>query len=445
MSGEVKHILLPEKHVFLKGNMMVTTPRKTASAEYSGPTPVQDAMPSAGVVAHWGTDNQHPQRVAKDKKKVGLIAAIIEKKVQLLIGGGLRYGRVVLDERTGQEKLIPQRLPHVEQFFRDSNIKLFLREAATDWYTYYNVFAELRMGRGFDRITGIGCQDATHVRLGVMDDKGDINKAYIADWEHCNETEGFVLPALDPYRNVARQILSKHTDRWILPIRHLNDGQFYYGWAPWHALLGNGWLDIIKRIPELKLTLLDGLMNIRYHIEFDTRYWSNRYKDWVRKTEEQQAALMASELQALENFLVKGGNGGAFVSQMLESHVGKDQVSLVKIHELKFTIPEGVYIEDSQEADSIVCIAMGLKQSLIGISASKSGSSPGSGSEDRVARTNHVLDAKDDMDHILESLNIVRDVNGWDPELQFWCANYHAATLDRTNQVDAKPNANPER
>lgn len=440
MSEQVHHIDLPTTSMFVNGSVVATTPRKS---EEGGPTPVLDAQKQWGHIAPWGTDNRHPQNVVDDKRRVALMASVIERKVQMLIGGGLRYGKVAVDPRTGQEHMVPMRVPAIEQFFRDSNIRLFLREAANDWYSFANVFVEIHLGRARDRITHIGCQDATHVRLGRMDDRGEINTAYMADWRY--NGPAFHLPALDPYRNVAKQLQRHKHPRSILPIRHLNDGQFYYGVTPWNALRINGWVDIIKRVPQLKLLLLGGLMNIRYHLEFDIQYWPSKFKDWSAKTEPERIGLMQAEVRQLNTWLTKQTHAGAFMSSMLSGHVGKEQLSLVKIHEFKLTIPEGAYIEDSQEGDFILCRDMGLKPSLAGISPSKSGSSPGSGSEDRVARTNHILDSRDDMDQILEALRVVRDFNGWDPEIEFWCANYYAATLDRTQQVDHQPNAGGER
>lgn len=442
--SEVVHIPMPTAGLFVKkgGQALVTT--RTES--YTGPTPVPHKLVESGLVAQWGPGNNHPQRVIADKRSTSLMAAVIERKVSLLISGGLRYGKVVINEYTGEERMIPMRVPEIHRWLQDTNIKLYLREAANDWYTYYNVFAEYRFNRGYDRVLGLGCQDASHVRLGVMNDKAEITKAYLADWGNsATEGEAIELPALDPYFRVADQLRNLKQPRAILPIRHLNDGQFYYGIAPWDGLRANGWLDVSKRVPMLKKLLLEGLMHIRYHIEIDERYWQIKYPDWANKKAEDRIALMKKEVEDLEEWLTGTGQGGAYLSTMKAAVSGNDQTSLVKIHDKKLTIPEGAYIEDSQEADFIMCRDMGLKPSMIGISPSKSGSSPGSGSEDRVSRTNHVLDSKPDQDMILEPLNHVRDVNGWDPEIEFWFSNYYAATLDRTMQVDRKANAGPER
>ncbi len=436
-----KVITLPTTTMIVKGAAVVTTRNES----FSGPKPVVDQAPNNGKVAFWGANNDFPQRVIDDKRAYSLMPAVLERKRNMLISGGLRYGKVRVDQNTGMEMLIPERIPAVDQWLRASNINLFLREAVRDWYSFYNVFPEFNMNRGYDKIVGIGCHDAAHVRLGVMDSKGNIDKAYITDWRNDRSgAKAFELHALDPYSSVAGQLRNLNKARAILPIRELGDDQFYYGLAPWDGLRGNGWLDVAKRVPELKNLLLQNLMHIRYHIEIDERFWPHKFKDWGTMSQEQRHTAFVTEATAIYDWAHSDGQGGTFTSTMVGGPAGKEQISLVRISEKKLSIDDGAYIEDSQEADFIICRDMGLTPSLHGISPSKSGSSPGSGSEDRVSRTNHILDQKSDQDMILENtLGVVRDVNGWDPEMVFWFGNYYAATLDRTMQVDKLANASP--
>lgn len=441
--SDVKHIELPAEGVslFVGSSAVMSTP---ASTMQDGPTPVMPAKDMPGEHALWGVDNLEPQRIAEQKGKIGIVGAVMQKKVELLVSGGLRYGKVEIDPVTGFERMKPTRDKKVQDFFKECNIGLFIQEAAADWYTYGNVFVEYWMGRGKDRVVSLAVQDANHVRLGKMNKRAEIEHAYLSDWKD-DGMKRIKIAALDPYRGVVRQMQQRKEPRYILPIRILQDNRFYYGAQPWHAHLTSGWFDIVKRVPVLKKALLENLMHIKYHIKIHERYWSIKWKDWALKEEKDRVALMKAEVTAIENWLKGDGQGGAWMSSTLGGASGTEQIDLVQIVELKMTTSDGAYIEDSQEADFIIARDCGIKPSLIGISPSKSGSSPGSGSEDRVARTNHVLDGKAAQDMILAPLAHIRDMNGWDPDYEFWFANYYAATLDRTQQVDAKANSNPER
>lgn len=441
MNEQVQVVELPTATLMIKGAVAVTT-RKEA---FTGPRPVLDQGNMVGKVASWGVNNDFPQRVIDDKRRYSLMGAVIERKRNMLISGGLRYGKVKVDPNTGMELLVPAYDREVQQWLKTSNITLFLREAVRDWYTFYNVFPEFQLNRAYNKVVGIGCHDAAHVRLGLMDSKANITTAYVCDWRNDRiGANAFDMRALDPYTNIAQQVLELRAARAILPIRELGDDQFYYGLAPWDGLRSNGWLDVATRVPELKKLLLNNLMHIRYHIEIDEQYWPTKFKDWDKLSPEQKVTVFKAEVEAINEWAKGEGQGGTFMSTMIAGPNDKEQRSLIRITEKKLTIDEGAYIEDSQEADFIFCRDMGLKPSLHGISPSKSGSSPGSGSEDRVSRTNHILDCKSDQDLLLENtLGVVRDVNGWDPEYVFWFGNYYAATLDRTMQVDKVANSSP--
>lgn len=435
-----EHIQLPDVSFFIDGETAMVTKKET----YGGPTKVVEELRQSGQIAFWGERrNDFPQRVIDDLRTTSLIPAVIERKVDMLVGGGIQYGTVKYDERTGLETMHPMRVAEIDDWLEDTNAQLYTEEAARDWYTYYNIFPEITMGRAYDRILGLGCQDAAQVRLGVMDDKGRITKAYLNDWRNSHGL-GDAIPrhALDPRYRVHQQVLNQRKAHYILPIRILDRDQFYYGLAPWNGLRVNGWLQVAKRVPELKLQLIKNLWHIPLLFEVDEAYWPRKFKDWNKKSEVEQIDLMRTEHNALSNW-AKGsqGQGGTFMSTMLSNVVGKDQVHLVKLTAIPFKTPEGAYIEDSQEAEFIICRDLGLKPSLHGISPSKSGSSPGSGSEDRMARTHHVLDQKRHADRILSPLRLTSRVNGWDEKygkdqrLTWWFKNYYAATLDRTMQV----------
>jgi hypothetical protein len=439
MSGKVQHIETPT-HAILVTDGAVATVQK-----YTGPSPVQENMPYGDAIGWWGPDNLWPQNVIKDIETYALMGNVIEKKNELLTGGGIQYGKMHFDQRTGVQVMERMLLPEIEDFFEAINADLYLAEAGLEWNTYANLFVEFRMGRGFDRITGFAAHDSSHMRLGKMNEKAEITEAFLGDWGGGITANGAnKFPALDPYRNVHGQMLSRKESRWIMPIRYLTRGQFYYGKPSWDGLRIK-WVPIAKRIPELKEILIRNIAHMPWHLEFDERYFMYKYKDWAAKNEKDRIDIVTQETRSLGTWLKGDGQGSPISSVMKANAQGDQQLSLLKIHQHKINMAEGAYIEDSQEADFVVCRDMGLKPSLIGISPSKSGSSPGSGSEDRVARTNHILGQTLAQKAILKPFYVAKKMNGWPEDIHFQLSNYYVATLDRTSEVSGKPNDNPER
>lgn len=443
-------IQLPAVSLIVKNKVALTTRREASQ----GPTPVQDTTNPGSDIAWWGPANNDPARVNQILCDTSITGGIIDKKTEMLVSGGLRYGKRVLDERTGMEMLRPLYVPEIEYWLQDSNHALYNYEATRDFYTHGNAFCELQLGKGRSYATRISAPDASHVRLGVMNKAGFTQSAYLQDWNtNTTANADAVLAAVDPYGpSPFRQIMDGSRFRYILPLRFLGNGRFYYGRPSWHSLSTNGWIDINKRIPELKSQLLDHLMHLSFHIEADERYWPRKFPEWAKKTPQEQIALMVQETTTLNDALQGNSQGGAILSSMLgsQSTGTGHQESLLKVTPIKNSILSGVYLEDSQEADFVICRDMGLPPPLYGISPSKTGNSAGSGSVDRVLRTNFLLDSKPYADLILTPYSYVSRINDWDRKyndgmpITWWFANYYAATLDRTMQVGDlnRPNIN---
>lgn len=408
--------------------------------EFTGGTPVKEVMPDGDRIAFWGRSNDFPQQVAKDIERYPLMAAVIERKTNMMIGGGVRYGTVRVDQ--GVEIMEPLSIPEIDDWMEESQFALALEEGYGDYETYANCFFELVKNKRGDKVAGVVCQDALDVRLALQDNRGEIRKAYLADWSGgSNDTDAITFPVVDSYWSKVEQVRSMKQSRMILPVRELRRGRRYYGITPWDGLRSNGMLDIAVRIPLLKKVLMNNISNLRFHVEVDERLYQILYTKWNEFSDKEKIDKRREFGEKLDGWLKKEGIGGVFLTPKVPDKQGSNVSSYVTINEKRFVLPEGAYIEDSQEVDFIVCRDMGLKPSLHGISPSKSGSSPGSGSEDRVARLNHILDNRRHIDRVMRVLDLVSRVNGWQDRygangpLRFWTQNYYAATLDRTNQV----------
>lgn len=436
MSEPIQHFDLPKVSGFAGDRVLVTTP--SSSLKIPGGSPVRDLRLQVGPIARWGDDNLFPQNVITDISTTSIIPAVLDKKVDLLTSGGIGYGFEELNTKTGTVRVNPVKIPAIDDWMEDTNASLFVYEAARDYYTYYNIFPEIIMGRGKDRVVAIECKDASFVRLGVMNDRGDIPLAYLADWGHGATLASVdaTLTALNPYFRTAEQAMQLGKSRYILPIRLLDRGRHYYGISPWNGLRVSGWLDVAKRIPQLKMQLLKTLMHLRYHFVVAPEYWPAKYPDWDKKNPPDKLEIMKNEVEAFDKW-AKGADGqaGTFWSSKYRTSTDKPAEDLVTINEMKMSLPEGAYLQDAQEAEFIICRDLQLEPSLMGISPSKSGSSPGSGSQGRVARTNHILDNKRAADMVLKPFQLAAKINGWPHGLKFFFNNYYAATLDDSLKV----------
>jgi hypothetical protein len=97
-------------------------------------------------IAVWGDSNDFPQKVIADVKQDPELPNLLTKKAQLLYSGGLVHGKLVLDDKTGEEKILPldPKLDlEIRTWRRTANLNRYLFEGAKDLYFFYNVFPEV--------------------------------------------------------------------------------------------------------------------------------------------------------------------------------------------------------------------------------------------------------------------------------------------------------------
>lgn len=399
-------------------------------------------------VAFWGETNNFPQQVLCDIEKSDIIPTVLEWKAQTLVGEGIVYGNMV-EGPGGAAVLRPAFYPEMDEWFRRTEFDLFYNEAAYDFYRFANTHAELQLN-AFGDVMGMFTQDQSWLRYQENNDRGEITKAYLsAHWDKVqdvNNSDVLTLPALDPYYDLAGQIQRSTARRMIVPIRFQGGGRKYYALAPWNGLRASGWMDLAIAIPKMKLRLLQHMMQIRYWIEIADSYWPKKFgvERWKNMGEEEKQKAVKKEVadfEALMSSEEEVGKPKAVMTRMSENPHAKEMMSLWKINVLPFTIPEGAYVEDSQETDFHLVRGLGVDPALVGISPGKNSASAGSGSADRVKRTNYLLSVRSHGTRILSPLNAIAQVNGWNDRLNggrpltFMFRSLHTATLDRTTQV----------
>jgi hypothetical protein len=200
----------------------------------------------------------------------------------------------------------------------------------------------------------------------------------------------------------------------------------------------SGWLDVAQAIPEFKKQLFINQLSIKYIIEADIRYWDWKYPDWSEKKEGERKQLIAEELDAFEKTMAgTSGAGKSVMSVTMPDPNGGPPISVFKVTPIDDKIKSGLYVEDSQEASSHIYTALQVDPTLSGISPGK-GMGAGSGSDKRVAANLFVNTHSFHQDLILEVLNLVRDYNGWDSELEFRFLNPEINTLDKPGESTVK-------
>lgn len=403
-------------------------------------------------IKNWGDDNNYPQWVLEQIKDVTLVEPILEWKARALYSGGLTYGILSVDDK-GEEKFKRIIDTEIENWLERTNITHYIECAAINFYTFYNAWAQFTQSRTGEKITYLTALDTAESRLQRKSNKGVIKKLYVSpDWEKYNdkakETAKFDL--YHPIFTDEKEWRTIANHQFAYSLSAPSPGRAYYQKAPWHVILEN-WLTIARAIPEFKKALLKNQLTIKYIIKVPEWWWEHRYKDWSKKKEKERLALMRQELTDFEDFFSGKKQGNSFMyTQKDSTHTTKYAEWTVEVIDDK--VKEGMYIEDSQEADAHIFKNLNVDPTLFGNSTGKDRSGSGSGSDKRVAWNNYILMTKPHQDKILSPLQLVSRWNGWQERLApndgeklvFWMKNYQIARLDSGNEVsESKPTNNP--
>jgi hypothetical protein len=172
-------------------------------------------------------------------------------------------------------------------------------------------------------------------------------------------------------------------------------------------------------------------MVLKYHVQirkgfFDDMFRSEGITD-PKKKEERKLDFY----RQLEDFLSGKENAGKnFVSEISYSDIQKGlEIQDIKITPIESFIKGGEYIEDSEEASNAICYAMGVHPSLQGASPGKNKTINGTEARELFIIKQAMM--KPIRDLLLQPLQIVKEINGWDPDIDFIIPNIMLTTLDQ--------------
>ena len=141
--------------------------------------------------------------------------------------------------------------------------------------------------------------------------------------------------------------------------------------------------------------------------------------------------MIFRQYQEMENFLAGKENAGKnFVSDIDYNDINKGlEQQDIKITPIESFIKGGEYIEDSEEASNAICYAMGVHPSLQGASPGKNKTINGTEARELFIIKQSLMKPLRDL--LVQPLNIVKAINGWDPDIEFVIPNIQLTTLDK--------------
>jgi hypothetical protein len=416
----------------------------------AGPAP-KSAMPkdasdiSPDEWIPWGVNNLFPQEVVRLTEKSTIIAPAISKLVKYAYAGGIQVGtRQIVN---GEEKFVPIIDKQFDQFKRRSNLSLYALEALSDMFWFGNVFPNLVVNKGEDKIAQLFVEEACYSRWEKPSKKKIEFCLVSANWdnaEHLNKDEIIRVDVLDQYFDPAYQIKDSSAKRFVYPVGFPSPNRFWYQLAPWNGAIASGWLAFSLQIPEFKTAMMKNQLTLKYHLEVNEAYWPLEFDGWDKLDEKVRSSHRQEFLRKFTENLADTKNVGKAIMTSFKYDRSGNTENMWKITPIDDKIKSGVYVEDSQEASTHLMNALELDPTLFGAGPGK-GFSAGSGSDKNSAYNLLMVALKPIHDLILQPLYVVRDVNGWSDELEFRMAHTFMAesTSGKPRMVSGDEPAKP--
>jgi hypothetical protein len=391
----------------------------------------------------WGESNDFPDLILEKIRKSDVMSPNMIFNIMTAYGNGFTMtqadGKPVTDK-------------NVLTFFKRNNMVNYLLESFTDSKHFAFSVCLLILSKDGTKIVRIKNKETYHARFEENNKKtGQIENVFFANWiDNPTENDIQAYPVLnhdDPYLDLEVRLglqddpetgkKRKKTSQRIFAIvtRLVIPGFKYYPFPYYASHFLSGWYDISALIPGAKLAKMKNGMSIKYHVEFHREYFDTLYKDENISSPKDKKARKLLEFNNIKGFLSGLENAGkVWYSGYYLDPNGKEN-RMIRINLVDSSKEGGDWIEDSEEASSMACYAMGVHPSLIGAVPGKAGKSL-SGSDKRELFTMKQAMEKAYRDLQLIPFDIIQEFNKWPEDIVFDIPHMMLTTLDE--HMDAK-------
>lgn len=403
-------------------------------------------------LAPWGNDNDLPQRVMGLIEKAEIVGTNANFNWRVMYGQGPRLVKVVRDPESNRAKgFIEQTDGEAYDWFMRNNVPLLLQEIMTDISYFGNAFPVLlpdkrdAMGRR-SKIDGIIHREAMFSRWGV-NNKDLINKhLYSSKWDESpakdDIQESYVVDEYNAVEDIRKRLVVGKDARLCYPIYIPSPGRPYYSYPNWWSIFRSGWYDQLTNIPTLKKSILKYNLGVKHIIHIADEYFKDKEEllGISKDDHEKRKALYEEVVKQIGDVLAGEENAGKAIiakKKLMQSGTGMAMEKLIEIETVKNDISGGEYLTDYETGANIISYAMDVHPSLIGATPGKNSNSL-SGSNIR-----EIFIMKQSLSKPLAYLALqwwpaVREVNGWDHDLEIVIQDSLFTTLDNAKSGEIK-------
>lgn len=397
-----------------------------------------------------GTANKQPVEVMDKIFALSTLGANVEFNSKMAYGDGIMVVKRERDPVTKEIKIVeqlPSEQKEIFQFLLDNNYIFATQEWANDIVCFFESYCELIFPRGgSNKIVEINSVESVNSRISKADEEtGKIEyHGYSTKWHENDQSDLKVTPLLDrknPLRDLKiRRGISLNLEgkkeepkdfRYILQLMQPTPGRYYNGKPYWWAIFESGIYDFACAIPKLRKALIQNQMILKFHVTIHKDYWKKLFTfEGIPDTDTKaKIARRKKFLKQMNDFLSGEENAGkSFVSEFDYDKIKGFEAQDIIIKPIDNKLSGGEYLKDAQQVTDEICYALGIHPSIIGASGN-SGSINGTEARELFIIKQAMM--KPIRDLLVLPLYIVKEINGWDPDIHFVVPNIMLTTVDK--------------
>lgn len=399
---------------------------------------------TASRIQSWGKKNDLPQVREAILSANNIVPQLLATKRDITVGGGLFAFKYVFKDGVRKIEEVP--MPAVTaDFLEYIDSTYYLMNACKNFFFHANVFTEFITGKGGDNIASIKSLECRHIRAGVMAPSGKIPEyLWSGNWvqkKGSNKRSNDIrrIPAYDNMfdKKIPFGKFIYHTGDDLL------GDDYYFGPAWWG---GRNWIEMANIIPHFhKANIRNGYV-LRYHIEYPENFFDDSTLQRTNADEKQAAddkklAKKTEFLSQLNEWLAGVENAGRaiYTSYEINKAAGKEFPG-IKITPLSVDLKDEALLKLFESSNQANISAQGVHPTLANIETQGKLSS---GSEIRNAFLMY-LAIKTPVPRriLLEPINLVKKINGWDPNIHLGFRDMEITRLDDDKSGKAEATAN---
>lgn len=416
-----------------KKKLFVGRDKNSRSADY-GAEMIVSLNGDPAKIFSWGLKNDLPHRREALVKSNNIVGELLKTKRDITVGRGLiAYRRVFEDGKKRMEQVeIPQK---AQEFFDRNSIYHYLLASAQNLFMHGQFFPEFvrASGSARDKIFSIRNMKAKHVRLEQQNEDGVTESVYFTkNWIVKRGSKRRTDVEKIPLYNPLLMDSPPRASKFAMHIgEELIDDDYYYHPMWWG---GREWIETANNVPIFHNSNLEHGYTIRWHIQYPKDYFKSRTTDVQgkkaiqdAKTEEEQRK--SEFIERMNELLAGVENVGRTVYTSYElNRTMQKEFPGVKITPLKADLKDEALLKLFDKSNQANISAQGIHPTLANIQTEGKLSV---GAEIRNAFLMYVaIKTPVPRRLLLEPINLIKKMNGWDPDIHFGFQDMEITKLD---------------